>query len=103
MARSTTRRALRVIFPVLLLLALAAAPLTAFAAGPAGAASCMGIELAAINPPGTSDEEPGGARQFVGEIKEAAAFFGWPIGALDAYIAHLHLHTHDDCDAALGG
>ena len=103
MARPVARRALRVIVPLLLLGSLAAAPAATLAVGPGGAASCMGIELAAIDPPGTSDEEPGGARQFVGEIKELAAFFGWPIGAVDAFIARLHSGSHDDCDAALSG
>jgi hypothetical protein len=64
-------------------------------------ASCRGIEMAAISPPGTSDEELGGAPQFVSEIKEFAGFFGVPAGLLFSWVASLHEGSHDLCDEAL--
>ena len=70
---------------------------------PNGAASCMGIEHAAISPPGTSDEEPGGSRQFVAEVKEIAHGLGVPVGVLMRFIAALHSGSHEACDAELGG
>ena len=83
-------------------LALPSTP--AFAADePNGAASCMGIERAAISPPGSSDEEPGGSHQFVGEVKGLAASQGVTAGSLFAWIASLHEGSHEDCDIALGG
>lgn len=76
----------------------------AAAAGePNGHASCMGIELASISPPGTSDEEPGGAPQFVREIKEFADYLGVSPGGLFSFVASLHAGSHVDCDEALEG
>jgi len=77
------------------------APATALAAGPSGAASCTGIEMAAISPPGTSDEVLGGAPQLVGEVKAFAGELGLPPGALFAFIASLHEGGHEQCDEAL--
>jgi hypothetical protein len=68
---------------------------------PNGNASCMGIELAAISPPGSSDEVPGGAPMFVGEVKSIATSLGLPPGAVFAFIASLHAGSHADCDEAL--
>jgi hypothetical protein len=68
---------------------------------PSGNASCMGIELAAISPPGTSDEEPAGAPQFAGEIRGLAFVLGLPPGALFSFVASLHEGSHADCDEAL--
>jgi hypothetical protein len=79
--------------------ALFAAPVSA--AGPGAHASCMGIELAAISPPGTSDEIPGGAPAFAAEIKGIAAFLGVPPGVLFSTIARIHAGSHEACDAAL--
>jgi hypothetical protein len=94
----------RMLTSMVLALAVAAAPSAAFAADePNGNASCMGLEQASISPPGTSDEAPGGARQFVGEVKELAAFFGVQPGALFSFIAGLHAGSHADCDEALEG
>ena len=64
-------------------------------------ASCRGIEMASISPPGTSDEEPGGAPQFVQEIKSFASLFGVRPGTLFAWVASLHSGSHADCDEAL--
>jgi len=66
-----------------------------------GQASCMGIELSAISPPGTSDELPGGAPQFVREVRSIAHALGLPTGAIVAIIARLHAGGHEACDAAL--
>jgi hypothetical protein len=101
--RHPTRRLLT---SALLAVAMTAviAPAAAFAADePNGAASCMGIEQASVSPPGTSDEEPGGARQFVSEVKELAAFVGVKPGALFSFIASLHAGSHAQCDEALEG
>ena len=98
------RSARRVLASAVLALAVGAvaAPSAVFAADePNGNASCMGLEQASISPPGTSDEEPGGARQFVGEVKELAAFFGVRPGALFSFIASLHAGSHALCDEAL--
>jgi hypothetical protein len=96
----------RAILAWLLAVALSAlvGPGVAFAADePNGNSSCMGLEQASISPPGSSDEEPGGARQFVGEVKELAAFFGVKPGALLSFIASLHAGSHAECDEALEG
>jgi hypothetical protein len=100
------RPARRVVASAVLALALSAAvaPNAAFAADePNGNASCMGLEQASISPPGTSDEGLGGARQFVGEVKELAAFFGVKPGALFSFIASLHAGSHAECDEVLDG
>jgi hypothetical protein len=68
---------------------------------PSGNASCMGIELAAISPPGSSDEVPGGAQPFVGEVESIANSLGLPPGAVFAFIASLHAGSHAECDEAL--
>jgi hypothetical protein len=69
-----------------------------------GHASCMGIELSAISPPGSSDEVPGGAPELGAEVKAIAAAVGLPAGrVISLFIAPLHAGSHEDCDAALGG
>jgi hypothetical protein len=89
---------------VLMLIAGMALPATALADNePNGAASCMGIELAAISPPGSSDEVPSGSSQLVSEVKGLAAAQGVSPGSLFSWIASLHEGSHEDCDAALGG
>ena len=65
-----------------------------------GRASCMGIELAAISPPGTSDEIPGGAPEFVREVRELAVALGVSQGAIDRLIAQAHAGSHEACDTA---
>ena len=70
---------------------------------PNGNASCIGLEQASISPPGSSSEEPGGARQFVGEVRELAALFGLPAGGLMSLVAHLKGGSHEACDEALEG
>ena len=100
------RLARRLLVSVTLALALTSvlAPGLALAGDePNGSASCIGLEQASISPPGSSDEEPGGARQFVGEIKELAGFFGVKPGHLFSFIAHLHAGSHEGCDEALSG
>lgn len=102
----SARRFSRRLAGALLALAVSAvvAPGVAFAADePSGNASCMGLEQASISPPGSSEEEPGGARQFVGEVKELASFFGVKRGALFSFIASLHAGSHAECDEALEG
>jgi hypothetical protein len=99
-------RARRLLLTVPLALALTGAvlPGVALAADePNGHASCIGLEQASISPPGTSDEEPGGARQFVGEIKGLAAFLSVKPGALFSSIAQLHAGSHAECDEVLEG
>lgn len=59
----------------------------------------MGIELAAISPPASSDEIAGGAPEFVLEVRELAASLELPQGAIDRLIAQAHAGSHEDCDA----
>jgi hypothetical protein len=95
----------------LVLVALATLAITAVAAPagisaasePNGNASCIGLEQASISPPGSSDELPDGAPQFVGEVKELAVSFGVRPGTLFSFIAHLHAGSHAACDEALEG
>jgi hypothetical protein len=102
--RSQLRRRIGAASAAVALAAVLVTPAAALAAQePNGAASCVGIEMASISPPGSSDEEPGGARQFVGEIKELAAFFGVRPGALFSFVASLHAGSHADCDESLEG
>jgi hypothetical protein len=96
----------RAMLAALLAVAMSAmvVPGVAFAADePNGNASCMGLEQASISPPGSSDEEPGGARQFIGEVKELATLFGVKPGGLLSFIASLHAGSHAGCDEALEG
>jgi len=67
------------------------------AAGPGEHASCMGHEAAAISPPGTSDEVPGGMPEFNAFIRSLP---GSP-GATMSFIAKLHEGSHEACDEAL--
>ena len=96
-----------------ILVGLLAAVVVALAA-PAGAAfgdvgtadptnaSCMGIEAAALSPPGSSDEAPGGmpdVKEFLNEN-----FPGVPPGLVFySTAAHLHEGSHAACDEALEG
>lgn len=101
----TRRRPRRLGLPLVLALGLAAllAPGALAAPGePSGHASCMGIELAAISPPGSSGEVPGGAPAFVGEVESIATSLGLPPGVVFAFIASLHAGSHAECDEALG-
>jgi hypothetical protein len=65
-----------------------------------GAASCMGIELSAITPPGSSDEVPGGALAFGRDVKAIASGLSVPAGVVYRFIAGLHAGSHEACDAA---
>jgi hypothetical protein len=65
-------------------------------------ASCIGIEAAALSPPGSSDEAPGGMPDLKAFLDEN--FPGMPPGlALYRFAAHLHEGSHEACDVALGG
>ena len=101
--RYRTRRTLLLAVVGLTLASLGTPGVVGAASEPNGNASCMGLELASISPPGSSDEEPGGARQFTGEVKELAAALGWRPGALFSFIADLHAGSHEACDEALEG
>ena len=78
---------------------------TAFAdAGSASStrASCMGIEAAAVSPPGSSDEAPGGVHDIKALLDQTAP--GVPPGkAFFSVAAQLHQGSHAACDEALGG
>jgi hypothetical protein len=99
------RTARRIAMGALLTLVVSAfvVPGAVAATEPNGNASCMGLEQASISPPGSSDELPGGAPQFVGEVKALAGSLGVKPGALFSFIARLHAGSHADCDEALGG
>jgi hypothetical protein len=65
-------------------------------------ASCMGIEAAALSPPGSSDEAPGGVpdvKAFLDEVAPGVA----PGLAFFSGAARLHETSHEACDVALGG
>jgi hypothetical protein len=65
-------------------------------------ASCMGIEAAAISPPGSSEEAPGGVRDIKAFLDQVAP--GVPPGkAFFSTAARLHEGSHEACDEALGG
>jgi hypothetical protein len=65
-------------------------------------ASCMGIEAAALSPPGSNDESPGGMPDIREFLREAAP--GVPPGlAFYSVAGHLHEGSHADCDEALEG
>ena len=78
---------------------LGAAAHSVSAAGPSGPASCMGQEAAALSPPGSSDEAPGGMKDLVAFAQSQP---GAP-GATFKFIASFHEATHEDCDTAIGG
>ena len=70
-------------------------------AGPAvadahGDASCIGFEASGIAPPGSSDEVPGGVAELQVFLRNT---FGHPTGAVVSDFAHLHLGSHEACDA----
>ena len=87
---------IRRIVPVAAALALLASP-GAFAASPHS--SCMGEEASSLSPPGSSDEAPGGMRDFTAFAKANSS----PPGALYATFAQLHAGSHEACDEAVGG
>jgi hypothetical protein len=65
-------------------------------------ASCMGIEAAAISPPGSSTEAPGGVRDIKAFLGQVAP--GVPPGkAFFSIAARLHEGSHAACDEALEG
>jgi hypothetical protein len=66
----------------------------------AGSASCVGIELSEISPPGTSTEFPGGANQLAAFVREFASGLGVPPGAIVSFVASLHEGSHEACDEA---
>src|SRR6266487_3371762 len=78
---------------------LSAAAHSVSAAGPSGPASCMGQEAAALSPPGSSDEAPGGMKDLVAFAQSQP---GTP-GATFKFIASFHEATHEDCDKAIEG
>ena len=98
-------RRLRVAFLVGALITLVAPAGTAFAdvasTNPTPA-SCMGVEAAALSPPGSSDEAPGGVNDINAFLDEVAP--GVPRGqAFFSVAARLHELSHEACDEALGG
>jgi hypothetical protein len=69
---------------------------------PSTPASCLGIEAAALSPPGSSDEAPGGMPDIKAFLDEVAP--GVPPGlAFYSFAARLHEGSHEMCDEALGG
>lgn len=70
-------------------------------AGPAvadaqGNASCLGFEASGIAPAGSSDEFPGGMAELQQWLRDNV---GPPTGAVVSEAAHLHLGSHEACDA----
>ena len=66
------------------------------AADAAGNASCLGFEASGVAPPGSSDEFPGGVAELQRFLRDA---FGHPTGSIVSEAAHLHLGSHEACDA----
>jgi hypothetical protein len=93
-------RVVRMSLEVGLIAALTVAPVAA-AKEANGRASCMGIERAAISPPGSSDEVSGGSSAFNTEVKEIAEPLGVSPGALFSFAARLREGSHAACDEAL--
>jgi hypothetical protein len=63
-------------------------------------ASCMGIEAAALSPPGSSSEVPGGLPGLKAFVDEVAP--GVPPGvAFFSAASRLHEGSHEACDEAL--
>jgi hypothetical protein len=82
--------------------ALLVQPTSAFA-NAGKSASCIGLELSDISPPGTNAEFPKGGPGFVAEVTELAPALGFKNrGDLISFIAKLHEGSHENCDAALG-
>lgn len=65
-------------------------------------ASCMGIEAAALSPPGSSDEAPGGMKDVKAFLDEVAPDTA-PGQAFYRIAAGLHEASHGACDEALEG
>jgi hypothetical protein len=64
-------------------------------------ASCMGIEAAALSPPGSSEEAPGGVPDIKAFVDQAAP--GVPAGqAFFSLAGRTRAGSHEACDAALG-
>jgi hypothetical protein len=100
--RSGGRRPLTVVAVLGLFVAVVLAQPTAALAG-SGKASCVGLELSDISPPGTHPEFPEGGPGFVAEVTELAAALGFKNrGDLISFIAKLHEGSHENCDKALG-
>jgi hypothetical protein len=101
--QSERRRLITVVAALGLFVAvLLVQPTSAFANAGANA-SCVGLELSDISPPGTHPEFPDGAPGFVAEVTELAAALGFKNrGDLISFIAKLHEGSHENCDEALG-
>jgi hypothetical protein len=96
------RRRLVMVVAALGLFVAALQPAPAFA-NAGGSASCIGLELSDISPPGTHPEFPDGGPGFVAEVTELAAALGFKNrGDLISFVAKLHEGSHEACDAALG-
>lgn len=96
------RRRLVVVVAALGLLVAGLQPTSAFA-NAGGSASCVGLELSDISPPGTHPEFPDGGPGFVAEVTVLADALGFKNrGDLISFIAKLHEGSHEACDEALG-
>jgi hypothetical protein len=98
-----TKRFLGALVCVLVLMTTSAGPVLADVGSSSSTpASCMGIEAAALSPPGSSDEAPGGMPDVKAFLDENAP--GVPPGlAFYSFAAHLREGSHTACDEALGG
>lgn len=68
-------------------------------ADPSGNASCLGIEAAAISPPGSLEEFPGGMPELVRFVHDQLG----KLGPVASQVAQIHAGSHEACDAATGG
>jgi hypothetical protein len=96
------RRLVTAVAALGLFVAVLVQPATA-SANAGGSASCVGLELSDISPPGTHPEFPEGGPGFVAEVSELAPVLGFTNrGDLISFIAKLHEGSHENCDKALG-
>jgi hypothetical protein len=101
--QSGRRRLVTVVVALGLFVAVLLVQPTSAFANAGGNASCVGLELSDISPPGTNDEFPDGGPGFVAEVTELAAALGFKNrGDLISFVAKLHEGSHEACDKALG-
>jgi hypothetical protein len=72
-------------------------PVSSASADAGGAAGCLGREASGLSPPGSSDEAPGGMRDFAAFFQENFP----PAGHFIGQIAQLHEPSHAACDEAI--
>jgi hypothetical protein len=70
------------------------------AADAGGHASCAGLEVSSISPPGSSDEFSGGVPELMSAVHGLASELNTTPGAIVSSVAQLHEGSHEACDEA---